>query len=208
MKSGSGVYLATLAVLASTLAASRLSEHRVPEFLETPLSSVSEHLAGWQAAGALPLEGRALALLRPTDVLSRVYEKDGRRLQLFVSYYASQRAGETMHSPKQCLPGSGWQIWKQDTATVDFNGGRVTINKYGVQKAAQRMLVFYWYQSKNRILASEYLGKIFLVRDALLEGRTAGAMVRIALDDDPQASEEGLRFAAALMPQIQRCFPR
>jgi EpsI family protein len=113
-----------------------------------------------------------------------------------------------MHSPKNCLPGSGWEIWKYDSAWIQTNTGKVKINKYSIENSGQRSLVFYWYQSKSRIIASEYLGKILLVQDALMDGRTAGSIVRIIVADVPGAAEEGASFAAKVIPQVQRCFGR
>ena len=67
------------------------------------------------------------------------------------------------------------------------------------------MVVFYWYQSKHRIIASEYMGKILLAKDALLDGRTGGSLVRITLPDTAAAPAEAKAFAALLIPEVQRC---
>jgi hypothetical protein len=70
------------------------------------------------------------------------------------------------------------------------------------------MLVFYWYQSGSSVIASEYQGKVLLVRDALFTGRTSGALVRFAIPDEPGAEQDGALFAAALMGEVARCFWR
>ena len=75
-------------------------------------------------------------------------------------------------------------------------------------KRCTRSLVFYWYQSPNRVIASEYLGKIMLVRDALFDGKTAGSIVRIVLPDVPESRDEGKAFATALIPEMQLCLGR
>jgi len=111
-----------------------------------------------------------------------------------------------MHSPKHCLPGAGWEIWNHDSASIPVRGQQVQINKYSIENAGTRMLMFYWYQSKTRIIASEYLGKVMLARDTILTGHTAGSIVRIMLPDTPAASAEGVRFAARLIPEVERCF--
>ena len=111
-----------------------------------------------------------------------------------------------MHSPKHCLPGAGWEIWGHDSATVLVNGNPVQINKYSIQNAGARMLMFYWYQSKGRIYASEYLGKVLLARDTILTGHTAGSIVRVIVPDRPGAAEDGAAFAASIIPEVQRCF--
>ena len=127
-------------------------------------------------------------------------------LELFIAYYAQQRAGESMHSPKHCLPGGGWEIWKQDSELLTVRGKQFEINKYSIQNSGSRMLMFYWYQSKTRIVASEYIGKLLLARDTLLSGHTSGSIVRIMLPDSPAISNEGLAFATRLIPEVERCF--
>jgi EpsI family protein len=111
-----------------------------------------------------------------------------------------------MHSPKHCLPGAGWEIWKHDSALVPVNGERVKVNQYSIQNSGERKVVFYWYQNKRRIIASEYMGKILLARDALFDGRTAGSLVRIIVPDTASAPDAATAFASALIPEVGRCF--
>jgi EpsI family protein len=85
-------------------------------------------------------------------------------------------------------------------------GQVVRINKYAIQNQGFRRLILYWYQSRNRIIASEYLGKVLLVKDTLIEGNTAGAIVRITMPDDPESAEEGPAFASDIVTEVQRCF--
>src|ERR1017187_10793437 len=90
----------TFCLLILTIAASKLSERRVVETLASPLESIPQAIDGWSVLKAEALDTRTLQVLRPTSYLSRLYGKDGRQLDVFVAYYAVQRAGETMHSPK------------------------------------------------------------------------------------------------------------
>jgi EpsI family protein len=143
--------------------------------------------------------------LAPSSYTARIYKKKGRQLGLFIAYYDQQRAGETMHSPKVCLPGGGWEIAQQGFTTISVGGRPVKLNQYHIQNAGQRMLVLYWYQSRGRIIASEYLGKLLLIRDAVLMGRTSGSIVRITLPDDLMSAEEAADFAKELIPQVQHC---
>jgi EpsI family protein len=205
MRSRSWQFAVTVALLAGTLAASRLSDQRKPEFLAAPLSSVSKEIGGWVGTDAAPLDQHTLEVLRPTSYLDRGYRRGANMASLFVAYYAEQRAGESMHSPKNCLPGSGWEIWNYGTSQVPVGGRNVEINRYSIQNNGNRMVVLYWYQSKHRIVASEYEGKILLVRDALLMGSTAGSIVRITVADRPDSLADGLRLAATIIPEVQRC---
>jgi EpsI family protein len=200
------VAIALAAVLSATLAASMISERRRPDTLSRPLKEIPLSLAGWSYAGESPLPPNALKRLVPTDYISRVYSKQGVKLGLFIVYYAEQRSGESMHSPKHCLPGSGWEIWKYATAPVPMHGREVSINDDSIENNGARDIILYWYQSRDEIIASEFQGKLRLVRDSLLSGHTAGAIVRILLPDRPESRAEGIAFAQALIPEVQLSF--
>ena len=197
---------AVAAILAVTLGLVNISGRHHAATPLVRLESVPVRLAGWKLADEQPLAPTVLKGLRPTDYISRIYRRDHYDLGLFVAYYAEQRSGESIHSPKHCLPGSGWEIWDYGSALVPLHGGAVEINKYSIQSAGDRRIVLYWYQSRNRIIKGEYLGKILLMHDAILEGSTAGALVRIVLRDDPTSVAEGIEFASQLIPYVQRCF--
>jgi EpsI family protein len=158
------------------------------------------------AAGDRTLPDSTVHALDASSYLVRTYQKGGSQLELFIAFYAQQRAGESMHSPKHCLPGAGWEIWNHDSVFVPVHGTQVEINKYSIQNSGTRMIMFYWYQSKTRIVASEYLGKILLARDTVLSGHTAGSIVRIMLPDTPAAGAAGAAFATRLIPEVERCF--
>jgi EpsI family protein len=199
-------FAATAMLLLGTTFLSGLTAHRVPEPLAVPLDQVDSRIEGWTAVGDQTLPAPTLRALAPTAYLIRTYRKDPSRLDLFIAFYAQQRAGESMHSPKHCLPGTGWDIWKHDSAFVPVHGRQVQINKYSIQNSGVRMLMFYWYQSKTRIVASEYLGKLLLAEDTLLSGHTAGSIVRIMLPDTPTSTADGMAFATRLIPEVERCF--
>lgn len=200
-------FVGAIAILSATLATSAFTERRHPQALAQPLATIPRTLASWQFVQDAPLEQSTLQRLVLTDYVSRVYSQAGKQLGLFIAYYAEQRSGESMHSPKHCLPGSGWEIWQYGSVDVPIKGGgSVAVNKYSIHKGSERDVVLYWYQSGSRVIASEYLGKFLLMKDAVLDGRTDGALVRIVLPDRPGAIEQGVAFAAELIPEVQRCY--
>ena len=201
-------FLFTIVLLGVTLTAAVVASRRPSDSLERPLETIPNEVDGWELVKSNALTTHVLDVLLPTSYVSRTYSKAGVPLDLFIAYYSQQRAGETMHSPKNCIPGSGWEISRYDSTMLPLAGGAVRVNKFTIQNGRDRSLVYYWYQSKKRIVASEYLGKIRLVRDALLEGHTAGSLVRIIVPDSPTAAVSGADFATALIPYVQRCFLR
>ena len=204
----SAPFVCTAALLTGTLVASGLTARRISQPLALPLERIDSSIVGWSAAGEKTLPPETLKTLDATTYLVRNYRKGDTQLELFVAFYAQQRAGESMHSPKHCLPGAGWEIWQQGSTLVTVNGEEIAINQDRIENLSSRELMFYWYQSRNRIVASEYLGKLFLARDTLVSGETAGSIVRIILPDTPGASQEGMAFAAKLIPAVWRSFGR
>jgi EpsI family protein len=181
-----------------------------------PLSGVPLDIDGWQGRAGPPLDSRILAVLGADDYITRIYRNaDGAAvLSLYAGYYNSQKQGDSIHSPMNCLPGAGWlpvrseRIQITDPRTPD---GLVTINKVLVRKADEQQLALYWYQSQGRVVASEYMSKAYLFLDALRTSRSDAALVRImspvTAAGEPAAEDGARRFASALLPVLERYLP-
>src|ERR1700674_1363464 len=135
--------------------------------LSKPLSTFPMQLRDWQGAD-VSIEPRIVQALGVSDYLFRVYQAPDQHLVfLYVGYYRSQRTGISIHSPKNCLPGAGWEPVSAGHMTLTGPGRqRVLVNRYEVENGLHRQLVLYWYQSHGRIIASEYRGKMYMVLDA------------------------------------------
>lgn len=196
----------TTLLLSVTMAASHMTSTRKEEPLLKPLSTINLQIGAFMGTENPPPPDSVLRELRASDYVSRTYRRPDLAVDLFIAFYSRQRAGQTMHSPKHCLPGSGWEIWDYATTDIPFGNKSVTVNKYSIQHAGDRRVVLYWYQSKERVFASEYLGKLLLGRDALLQDTTAASIVRIIVPDQPGAVEGASAFASAVLPQMQQLF--
>jgi EpsI family protein len=194
--------------------AALLQARRQPERIATRagLASVPTDLLAWHSRD-IPIPPDIRQVLGPGEFLERIYEKEGALpVDLFLAYFPSQRTGATIHSPKNCLPGSGWTPITSKRLEVDLNGLLVNVNEYVVANGSQQDLVLYWYQAHGRIVASEYAAKYYLVRDAIAMNRTDGALVRIvtaiASQETPAAAEaRAVSFAHAIAPLLSRYIP-
>ena len=131
---------------------------------------------------------------------------------LYVGFYESQRTGATYHSPKNCLPGAGWQFVKSDWMTLPMPGNvDITINKVLIQKGLDKQIILYWYHDRGRVIASEYWAKGYLVWDALTKNRTDGSLVRISVPvskGDVQTSiDHGVAFLYDMWPYLLEFMP-
>jgi len=168
-----------------------------------------------------PMDPKALAILGVDDYMSRTYFGSGRRIAgLYVGFWKSQTQGDTIHSPLNCLPGSGWEPLSKDYLTVDVPEGAaapsrsISINRYVIQKGLDRQVVLYWYQSHGRVVASEYTSKFFLVKDAIQMNRTDAALVRVIVpiassdgEAEMRAQADGVGFIRTFFPVLRQYLP-
>lgn len=200
---GVGALLATVGVKA---------QRALP--LRSPLAaSLPERLEGLSGRDiVLSDEERRVAGV--TSYLVRYYERpDSARTMAFsvyVGYYDRQTQGRTIHSPKNCLPGAGWEPLESRPEAVRTPGGAVTVNRYLLQNGSQRALVLYWYQGRGRVAWNEYRVKWDLLRDAALRRRSDEALVRIVVPvttTEADAAGFAARVAATLVPAVFAALP-
>jgi EpsI family protein len=175
----------------------------------TPLAKFPCQLQGWRCLGDTPLDPRVVAFLGVDDYVNRTYLADAAQpVGLYVAYYASQKQGESIHSPQNCLPGSGWQPVSAERTTIDAGGTTLPVNKYVVQKGINRQVVFYWYQGRGRVVANEYANKFWLMIDQARLQRSNGSLVRIVAPV-PGTSDAALVSASAAARHFARdLYPR
>lgn len=147
-----------------------------------------------------------------TAFILRLYEPAARApYTLFVSYYDEQRQGKSIHSPKNCLPGGGWEPVDSRPVEIASSVGPVTVNRYRLVKDGQSAIVYYWYQGRGRVAHNEFLVKYDLLRDAARYGRTEEALVRIFVQvqgDDVAGADAVAREAAyPLVADVNRIVP-
>jgi EpsI family protein len=167
-----------------------------------PLSEFPTRIGEWRVVREGVIEQDEKDVLRADDYLTRNYAApSGEIASLFVAYFRSQRAGQTPHSPKNCLPGSGWTWSVSGTIRVNIRGRAqpIEINRYVVSKGAENAVVLYWYQSRDRVVASEYRAAAFTAWDALRYNRTDTDLVRVVTP----VTQNGVDFIQAFFTTLQ-----
>ncbi len=215
------VRLAVLAVVLVAAAASlqRFSaEERIPA---TPaLATFPERIGEWQGRDAFAFDARVLEGLGVNEYLNRMYVGvDGSSVALYVGYYRSQRDGQTIHSPNDCMPGAGWEPVERSRLALpvlDATGARrtVVVNEHVVRKGGDGQLVLYWYQSQGRVVAGEYWSRIYMMWDAMRRNRTDAALVRVITpiadggrDARGAAAARARAFVQAMFPRLSALLP-
>jgi EpsI family protein len=175
-----------------------------------PLSTLPYDLERWHGGDATPLANDVVALLGVDDYIHRTYvDAAGVPVNFYAGYYRSQRQGDTIHSPQNCLPGAGWRPVAADLTTVASSRGNVPVNEYMIQKGLDQQVVLYWYQGRGRVVANEYRNKLLLMWDAARLHRTNGGLVRVMVPiaPDVDARRAATAFASAVIPHLERLMP-
>lgn len=179
-----------------------------------PLAAFPHQLSNWRGSDyTIPQD--QLAVLGPGDFLLRDYHNGAQPpIGLFIAYFPSQRAGDTIHSPKNCLPGAGWAPVETRRMQISLPGqAEFPANRYVIAKGPDRQLVLYWYLAHDRVVASEYWAKYYLVADSIKMNRTDGSLIRLSTpilsnETPQQAQDELLSFAGLIVPRLHAYIPR
>jgi EpsI family protein len=192
-----------------------------------PLSQMPMTLDG-MIAQDVPLDDDVLNVLGKGDFLNRTYTVRDPQVAaerasmgpganypvgLFIGYFATQRTGQTMHSPLHCLPGAGWVFEsKRYTDIKDGNGKEFNVGEYVINNGELKQFVIYWYQSHGRSIANEYRAKAYMLADAIRSNRTDGAIIRVITPMAPNESIDSARqrtlaFTTKLTPYVPRFIP-
>jgi EpsI family protein len=171
------------------------------------LSTFPSAVSAWRAHGDLPLDDEVLGVLGVDDYVNRVYERPGAPpVSLYIGYYNSQRQGDAIHSPQNCLPGAGWQPVESGRTSLQIDGRSLPLNRYVIQKGIDTQVVLYWYQGRGRVIANEYANKFWLMVDAARLHRSNGGLVRVIAP--VRAASGGLSGADAATADFTRALFR
>ncbi len=182
-------------------------------FLDFPMT-----IGAWQGRSS-SLDQQFIDILRFDDYILADYQSlDNPQfpINLYVAYYKSQQSGQSIHSPKSCIPAGGWLITSSQTIPIDVSTQTeqsFNVNEVVIQKEEARQLVLYWFQQRHRVQTNEYLVKFFLMWDSLTQGRTDGALIRLTTSIPPNggentAREKLVKFAQLLQPTLVQYIPQ
>lgn len=178
------------------------------------LSQFPQELSGWKQLREDPIASDVADQLHADQLLSRIYvNQQGTPAALLTAWFQSQRGGASQpHSPKVCLPASGWTPESAGELQVDTAAGSILVNRYIVANGSQRAVVLYWYQTARRVIASEWSAKFWSVADAVRDKRTDIALVRVVAwsgpGGDAGATLAASSFARSVYPVMRSYLPR
>jgi len=193
---------------------------RVPP--SRPLSELPQTI-GSRTATDIPIDPEALAILGKGDFLNRTYVTprnaqaaiagDRAEIGLYIAYFPTQRSGQSIHSPQNCLPGAGWTFESSGvTDLTDAAGRKYQVGDYLITNGNTTDEALYWYQLHGRTIASDYKAKLYTLADSIRYGRSDEALIRIITpvapgEDKVKAHDRAARFAEQIAPLLPEYVP-
>ncbi|MGD1071511.1 MAG: exosortase C-terminal domain/associated protein EpsI [Bryobacteraceae bacterium] len=181
--------------------------------LNSPLIAFPAHFGDWRMFREGVVDKETQDILRADDTLTREYSNPGGAVvNLFIAWFKTQRYGQSPHSPKNCLPGSGWQKVEEGVIDVPVEGETIRINRYLVSKGENESIVLYWYQSQGQVIADEFAAKFNLITNSIRKHRSDTALVRVVIPTTAGRHETsdviGRDFVKSAYPVIKGYLPQ
>ncbi len=201
---------AILLAAGCTLLALVQRQQAVP--LAGPLAELPKGMLGFEGTD-IPIAPEEQRIAGMSSFVLRLFSDSLSRqaFSIYVGYYEAQSQGKSIHSPKNCLPGAGWEPLSSGMTVLHTSHGDFRVNRYVLAKGSHTALVYYWYQGRGRIQASEYGVKWDLLRDKAVRGRSEEALVRIVVpylkDELARADSLASRIGDRLVGEVQRRLP-
>ena len=181
--------------------------------MRKPFSTFPATLGSWNGQEETVLGPEILSMLKMSDYLMRRYtDPSGHPVWLYIGYWQSQRKGGDIHSPKNCLPGGGWEPIEASRLDIPIpeRSAPISVNRYLIQKDNEMQVTLYWFQTQGKAVAGELGAKIELVRNSLLKNRTDGALVRLSSPVQggvQQTTDRLTGYVQALYPVLHEYLP-
>jgi EpsI family protein len=195
----------------------RASVDRVPP--SESLSLLPQTMDRWTSQD-IPITQETLDILGDGRFLNRIYTDSAPNtglvqppVSLFIGYFPTQRTGQSIHSPQNCLPGAGWSFVSSRKIYLDNPELKnYAVGEYVIANGTSKQVVLYWYLAHGRSIANDYAAKAYMMADAIRYNRTDGALVRLVTplssnETLASAQERVVKFADHLVPMLPRFIP-
>jgi exosortase D (VPLPA-CTERM-specific) len=183
--------------------------------LEVPINKAFDQfprvLSGWRMTQEFAMPDNIQKVLKASDTLTRRYvTAEGKSVDLYIGYHGGGKESGEIHSPKQCLPGSGWFELSTRRRSLDVAGTKINLVQAVYQKGESRQLFLYWFQVQDKTISDEYSLKIAEITNSIINRRRDASFIRISIpfeSDELGAVATGERFVRDFMPALREFLP-
>lgn len=177
------LFVAACLILVLQASASRMLKIDEQKIGIPGLHDLPWQVGPWQATTEQSIDPEVAAYLKPDEYILRDYVDQGHggTIDLFVAYFKSLQNTYGPHSPRICLPGSGWLVSSSKITKIAVPGRPegIPVNQFTMEKNGQSILVLYWYQNDRYVWAEEFHAKLRLLPDLIRYRRSDVSLVRL-----------------------------
>jgi exosortase D (VPLPA-CTERM-specific) len=181
--------------------------------LGRPLGEFPVQLKEWRMVGQSEFSDDVLSVLKPTDYIYRQYKgADGKTVSLYIGFHGGGKDSGGIHSPRNCLPGSGWYEVYTKRGTMEIpSGGNIKLVRSVYQKGENKELFLYWFQARGHSMNNEFSLKLAEMTGSLFHRRRDTSFIRVSVpfeSDESGAVSRGDRFVRDITPTIREFLPQ
>lgn len=180
--------------------------------INKPFSEFPTQVKSWQLLNRGEFSANVLNVLKATDYLFSQYKSaEGKTVNLYIGYHSGGKGSGGIHSPKHCLPGSGWYETSTHRGVLDTTGGTINLVRAVYQKGDSKELFLYWFQVRDRSISDEYSLKISEIVNSALYRRRDASFIRVSVpieSDTGQAMANGEQFIRDFEPLFREYLPK
>jgi EpsI family protein len=178
----------------------------------TPLREFPSLNGEWRQVSRSEFSDEILNVLKPTDYLAAQYANyQGDKVNLYIGYHGGGKGGGEIHSPKNCLPGSGWFRLSEQVVPLKVDGKDLSVVQAVYKKGRDTELFVYWFRAKDdEAITSEVGLKLAQIRSSITSRRRDATFIRISAPagvDENNKQAAVYKFIRDFYPLFQKFLP-
>jgi EpsI family protein len=183
--------------------------------IPAPLPGLSVELPlemdGWRMGRRLPMDYEFLWTLKFSQYANRPYRLEGATVDLFIGYGDRRDRNKSLLSPKNALPGRGWEVEGRSFARLDAMDQPVV--RVVARSGTRRILTYHWYEGMDSV-ALEALRALFATDQSPLWRSQRPRVIRIGTRvgvgalEEAEAERKLEAFAGALDKALLAGWPK
>ncbi len=164
---------------------------------------------GWTCFYVGELDSLTKSALGTQEGYIHKYREGGLDIEAVTVVFKDQKFEAQVHSPLHCLPGSGWEIIRQENIVQENGSGSLYATLLQIKKSSLSQYVLYWFMINGKMVQDIYHLKWEVLKNRLFRRNIAVYFFRLTtlnddvISDQQQVRSKLLRFARNYIQTIQ-----
>ncbi|HKK21612.1 MAG TPA: EpsI family protein [candidate division Zixibacteria bacterium] len=154
------------------------------------------------------IDQQTMEILNPKEIFAASYTNpQGLKIQVLFDFFSAEAAFGGPHSPRNCLPGSGWVISGSSENKINLNGRAIPAGRFDLRLNKSRQVMDFWYVTYYGETSNDYVFKLYQMLSSLTFRPRDVAFVRFVTVQDPAHQEALKQFETTCTQEIYKFLP-